>query len=146
MFRKIKHYFFSAFREIFVYHHNSLAFRAKTYAVLIASSNEPMEQYESELRAIATEIYDDPDRAGALVLTVREYYNAIHVKKSMTDEALLMEILKDIRLMPRYALKIESDHLTRLAQHTNNGDSVIYQNRLIEFLAHKRQEYKESRG
>jgi len=32
---RIKHHFFSVFREIFVHHHDSLEFRAKIFALII---------------------------------------------------------------------------------------------------------------
>lgn len=146
MLRRIKNYFFSAFREIFVYHHNSLEFRAKTYAVLIGSSAEAFHHYEKTLGEIASEIYADSDRASALILTVKEYLSSIHTKKTITDEALLIEIIKELRLIPRYALKIEPDHLLRLRECTHDHDSKIYQERLIEFMGEKRREYEASKG
>ena len=143
MLRSIKNYFFSTFREIFVYHHSSLEFRAKTYAVLIGSANEPISQYESTLQEIASAIYSEPDRAEALVLTVHEYIKKMRAKKQTGEEALLMEVIRELRLVPRYALKIEPEHLERLAQCTKAHDSQIYHQRLIDFLKQKRLEYRE---
>ena len=37
---KIKHHFFSAFREVFVHHHGSLEFRAKIFALVIAANEK----------------------------------------------------------------------------------------------------------
>ncbi|WP_310440815.1 hypothetical protein [Sulfuricurvum sp.] len=143
MLKSIKNYFFSAFREIFVYHHSSLEFRAKTYAVLIASSHEPLSNYQNTLNEIASEIYSEPDRANALVITVKEYLKNIHIKKQRGEEALLIEVIRELRQVPRYALKIEPEHLTRLQSCTNDEDSLIYQDRLIDFLKQKRLEYRE---
>ena len=143
MLRRIKNYFFSAFREIFVYHHSSLEFRAKTYAVLISGSSEPLERYQKTLEEIAADIYNDPDRANALVITVKEYLNRINTKKHLGEEAFLIEVIKELRLVPRYALKIEPDHLKRLRECTHDNDSKIYQERLITFLQQKRFDYEE---
>jgi len=143
MLKKIRNYFFSAFREIVVYHHTSLEFRAKIYAVLIAGANESLSHYQTTLENIAKEIYSEPDRAAALLLTVQEYLISIQNKKTMSDEALLIEIIKELRLVPRYALKIEPDHLYRLQECTQGNDSKVYQKRLIDFLALKRSEYEE---
>jgi len=141
--RSIKNYFFSAFREVFVYHHSSLEFRAKTYAILIASAHEPLNQYQDTLEKIASEIYSESDRADALVLTVKEYIKSIHSKKHMGEEPLLIDIIRELRQVPRYALKIEPEHLERLQACTNDIDSKIYQKRLIDFLDQKRLEYRE---
>lgn len=146
MLKKIKNYFLSAFREIFVYHHSSLEFRAKTYAVLIASSKEAFFHYEKTLNSIAAEIYTDVDRADTLMMTVKEYVSAIHTKKTTTDESLLIEIIQELRMIPRYALKIEPDHLERLRACTQDHDSKIYQGRLIDFMDQKRKEYEEVKG
>ncbi len=143
MLRKIRNYFFSAFREIFVYHHSSLEFRAKIYTVLIAGSSEPLHHYENTLEEIASNIYEESDRANALIMTVKEYLNAIHSKKYLGEEALLIDVIKELRVVPRYALKIEPEHLERLRECTHNNDSKIYQDRLIEFLRQKRLDYEE---
>lgn len=143
MLKKIKNYFFSAFREIFLYHHSSLEFRAKTYAVLIAASHEPLSHYLKTLEAIAFEIYPEPDRADALLMTVKEYLNTIQNKRNMSEELLLMDVIRELRLVPRYALKIEPKHLKQLRECTHDHDSKIYQERLVDFLEQKRLDYEE---
>ncbi|MFY9142392.1 hypothetical protein [Sulfuricurvum sp.] len=142
MFKRIKNYFFSAFREVFVYHHSSLEFRAKTYAVLIAGSNEPLSHYLKTLEAIAFEIYPEPDRAETLMMTVKEYLSSSYSKKNK-EEALLIDVIQELRLVPRYALKIEPNHLEQLRECTHDHDSKIYQERLVDFLKQKRIDYEE---
>ena len=143
--KTIRNHFFSAFREIFVYHHTSLEFRAKTYAIIIASSEEPIGRYLPALKEIASEIYAESDRAGALVMTVKEYVVAAHAKKKISDHTLLNEIIQELRLMPRYAAKIEPEHLRKLQACTQEQESQIYQERIIDFLREKRSEYDEFR-
>lgn len=142
MIRRIKTYFFNAFREIFVYHHSSLEFRAKIYTVLIASGNQPFHHYQPSLEEIASEIYHEQERAETLVMTVQEYLKSIQTKKHLADGPILTDIIKELRLVPRYALKIEPDHLIKLQQCTLDEDSKIYQDRLIDFLSQKRFEYE----
>lgn len=143
--RTIRNHFFSAFREIFVYHHTSLEFRAKIYAVMIASTDEPIRHYHSALEEIASEIYSESDRAATLVMTVQEYVSAIHAKKMINHQTLLNDIIQELRLMPRYAQKIESEHLRKLQLCTQENDSKIYQDRIIDFLNQKRLDFEEIR-
>lgn len=141
--RRVRNHFFSAFREIFVYHHTSLEFRAKTYALIIAGAEEPVHRYLPTLEEIASEIYAEPDRAATLVLTVKEYVTAVHTKNTISDHTLLNDIIAELRLMPRYAQKIEPEHLQRLQECTQTEEDKIYQERIIDFLRQKRLEYEE---
>lgn len=143
MLRTLRDHFFSAFREIFVYHHTALEFRAKTYAVIIASSEEPVHNYLPILKEIASEIYAEPDRAAALVMTVKEYVSAVRSKKTISEQSLLNDIIQELRLMPRYAQKIEPEHLRKLQECTHERDSKIYQERIIDFLSRKRLDFEE---
>lgn len=145
MIRRVRNYFFNAFREIFVYHHSSLEFRAKIYALFIAGSNEPLSHYEQTLAGIALDIYQQEDRANTLLMTVKEYIKSVQAKKHLGEEPLLIEVIKELRLVPRYALKIEPNHLEQLRECTHNQDSKIYQERLIDFLRQKRSDYEEVR-
>ena len=88
-------------------------------------------------------LYEVITRAGALVLTVKEYVNAVHTKKTFSDQKLLYEIIQELRIVPRYALKIEPNHLRQLQECTEDNDSRIYQERLIEFLSQKRADHSK---
>ncbi len=145
VFRRVRNHFFSAFRELFVYHHTSLEFRAKTYALMIAGAEEPVHHYLETLETIAREIYAETDRAGALVMTVKEYVDSAYAKKKGHEQMLLNEIIQELRLMPRYALKIEPAHLRKLQECTQGSDSKIYQERIIDFLSQKRLEHETIR-
>ncbi|MBD3810033.1 MAG: hypothetical protein IE884_05920 [Sulfuricurvum sp.] len=145
MIQRVRSYFLNAFREIFVYHHSSLEFRAKIYALFIASSNEPINQYEDTLEKIAFNIYKERDRADTLLTTIKEYLKSVYTKKHLGEEPLLIEVIQELRMVPRYALKIEPDHLEQLRECTHNQDSKIYQDRLIDFLRQKRSDYEALR-
>jgi len=43
-FFKLKHHFFTAFRELFVHHHGFLEFRAKVFALIIAADENSDDQ------------------------------------------------------------------------------------------------------
>ena len=61
---RLKHHFFSAFRELFVHHHGSLEFRAKILALLIAANKDSTVDSYVIVKEIGLEIYkDDMDRA-----------------------------------------------------------------------------------
>ncbi|MBN2869909.1 MAG: hypothetical protein JXK04_03035 [Campylobacterales bacterium] len=143
MLKTLRDHFFSAFRELFVYHHTALEFRAKTYAVIIASSDEAAQHYYPVLKELADEVYAESDRARALVITVKEYVSAVQGKKTITEQTLLNDIIQELRLMPRYAQKIEPEHLRKLQSCTHERDSKIYQGRIIDFLSQKRLDFEE---
>ena len=54
---RLKHHFFSAFREFFVHHHGSLEFRAKIYALMIAANDEAAVESYVLVKEIGLEIY-----------------------------------------------------------------------------------------
>lgn len=142
--RLFRRFLYTAFREIFIYHHSSLEFRAKIYAFFIVSTGEACEQYTKLLEEIAAEIYHDaPDRAAALVMMVREYGMAIYGKKALSSDQLLKEINRQLKASPRYALKIEIPHLRKLQTATHSRDNKIYQDRMIDFFDNKRKEYED---
>lgn len=146
LFRLLRRFFYTAFREIFIYHHSALEFRAKIYAFFIVSPGEAYEQYAKLLEEIASEVYDDaPDRAAAMTMMVKEYSMAVFGKKNLSSDQLLKEINLQLKAVPRYALKIEIDHLRRLQSATHAHDNQIYQDRIIVFFDTKRKEY-ENRG
>jgi len=145
LFRLFKRYLYTAFREIFIYHHSSLEFRAKIYAFFIVATGEPCEQYTKLLEEIAEEIYHDtPDRASTLIMTVREYGMGIYAKKVHSTDKLLKEINLSLKAIPRYALKIEISHLRKLQRVTHLRENIIYQDRIIEYFENKRKEYENS--
>lgn len=144
IFQLFKRFFYTAFREIFIYHHSSLEFRAKIYAFFIVSTGESCEQYTKLLEEIAAEVYHDaPDRAAALVTMVREYGMAIYGKKALSSDHLLKDINRQLKAVPRYALKIEIPHLRKLQTATHSHDNKIYQDRMIDFFDNKRREYED---
>ncbi len=127
--------FLSFFREIFIYHHKSLEFRAKVFASMIAS-NEKDDSVEYEmLRRVAKEIYKDEYRVNVLVETTREYVEKIINIKSLNIDSLIKEINKEIRLNPRFIQKLNIRHLKSfiIEKKYANEDTYLLQKRIIEY-------------
>ncbi len=142
MIKALKNYFFNSFRKMFLYNHSSLEFRAKLYTLMIISSNEDFKYHQNSLEDISNSIYSSKDRAEALVMTIKEYFDDLSHKKDRADEILILEILDDLRHIPRFALKIEPKYLEILAQNTHTHNEKLYQEKIIEFLIQKRYEYE----
>ena len=133
-FKEAKSQFLSVFRELFVYHHRSLEFRAKLFAAMIAS-NEKADSCEYDaLRKIAKEIYgDDEYRVEVMVRTTKEFVNKIVKHHILSLDELLLDIDKELRLHKRYIQKVNMAHLKQLKCHIDE-DSAIVQDRILEFF------------
>jgi len=132
---KIKHYFFNAFRELFVHHHGSLAFRAKLFALMIAANEKPKIENFILVKELATKIYKkDKDRANLLLLTTKELVEKVKTKNSLDLDLLIERIQQELKIVPRYAQKIEIEDLEKFLTLANDEDTVAYQNNILEFL------------
>ncbi len=133
-FKSAKIFFLSFFRELFVYHHTSLEFRAKLFAAMIAS-NEVDNSCEYEvLKKIAEEIYDDEYRINVLVHTTKEYVNKILKNKLLDIDCLLLEIDRDLKRNARFKDKINMNHLRSFFACNGDENTVILQTRILEFF------------
>jgi len=141
---RLKHKFFNAFREIFVHHHNSLEFRAKILALIIAADEHPKVDNYIIVKRIADEIYkDDEDRANLLLMRTKEIIEQIHVKKQYTVDALVDSIVKNLKKVPRYAKKIDVDQLEDFLHTTYDEDIILYRRNILEFLERLKEETLE---
>lgn len=133
-FKEAKSQFLSVFRELFVYHHTSLEFRAKLFAAMIAS-NEAADHCEYDaLKEIAKEIYgDDEYRVEVMVRTTKEFVNKIVKHNILSLDELLLDIDKELRLHKRYIQKVNMEHLNRLKCH-HDEDTGTVQDRILEFF------------
>ncbi len=128
--------FLSQFRELFVSHYESLEFRAKVFASMIASNKKDDEIEYDILKKVAKEIYSDSHRINILVETTKEYVDKIINTKSLNIDSLIKEIDKDIRQNPRYIKKINIRHLKQFLvekSHTNE-DTYLLQTKIIEYF------------
>lgn len=138
---RIKHYFFNAFREIFVHHHGSLEFRAKVFALLIAANDKPKVENYILVKELATNIYEgDEDRANLLLLTTKELVAKVKKQNGLDLDLLVETIVKELKIVPRYAKKIELEDLQKFLQYSSDEDTRIYQENILEFLQKLKEE------
>jgi len=138
---KLKHHFFTAFREFFVHHHGSLEFRAKVFALLIASNEDSTEDSYIIIKELGLDIYDnDEDRANLLMLTTKEKVNKVKENNGLDIDILIASIQKDLKIVPRYAKKINLDELNKLLSLTYDNDTISYQENILEFLQNLKDE------
>jgi len=138
---RIKHYFYNAFRELFVHHHGSLAFRAKIYALIIAANERASVENFIIVKKHGLEIYkDDKDRANLLLLSTKEMVQKIKEDNGLDIDALIQSIQQDLKVAPRYAKKIDIESLQEFLSLTYDEDSLAYQNNILEFLKKLKEE------
>jgi DNA polymerase elongation subunit (family B) len=132
---RIKHYFYNAFRELFVHHHGSLAFRAKLYALLIAVNEKATVDNFIIVKRHGLEIYkDDTDRANLLLLSTKELVEKVRENNGLGVDSLIQSIMQDLKAAPRYAKKIDIQSLKEFLTLTYDEDTLAYQNNILEFL------------
>ena len=132
---QLKHKFFNAFREIFVHHYNSLDFRAKILALMITANEHPKVENFILVKKMAQEIYkDDEDRANLLMLTTKELVDKILTQHTLSSDKLVESILKSVKLVPRYAKKIDTEKLAAFLDLSEDEDTLAYQKNILEFL------------
>ena len=132
---KIKHHFFNAFREVFVHHHGSLAFRAKVFALVIAANDNLKEENYAHVKDEGLIIYkNDENRANLLMLSTKELVTKVKDDNGLYLDTLVTNIQKELKIIPRYAHKINLEELRPLLHLANNRDTVSYQENILEFL------------
>jgi electron transfer flavoprotein alpha subunit len=138
---RIKHYFFSAFREIFVHHHGSLEFRAKIFALVIAANEKPKVENFILVKELATKIYEgDEDRANLLLLTTKELVEKVKKQNTLDLDFLVATIQKELKIVPRYAKKIDVESLRNFLAYSSDDDTLAYQENILEFLEKLKEE------
>jgi hypothetical protein len=138
---RIKHYFFNAFREIFVHHHGSLEFRAKIFALIIAANNYIKVENYILVKQTALDIYaGDEDRANLLLLSTKELVNKVKNKNGLDIDSLIFSIQKELKIVPRYAKKIDIDSLIPFLDLAEDEDTLAYQKNILEFLQNLKNE------
>jgi hypothetical protein len=138
---RIKHYFFSAFREFFVHHHGSLEFRAKIFALVIAANENAKVENFIVVKDIGLNIYNgDEDRANLLMLSTKELVQKVRDNNDLDIDSLVATIQKELKIVPRYAEKIDIKALKPLVLLSYDEDTIAYQNNILEFLQNTKDE------
>ena len=138
---RLKHHFFSAFREFFVHHHGSLDFRAKIFALMIAANEDATTDSYIVVKGIGLNIYKgDKERANLLMLTTQEKVTKVKDNNGLDIDILISSIQKDLKIVPRYAKKINLKELKQLISLTYDEDTISYQKNILEFLKNLKDE------
>ena len=138
---KLKHHFFSAFREFFVHHHGSLEFRAKIFALLIACNEETTDESYIIVKNIGMDIYkNEEDRANLLMLSTKELVQKVYDNNGLDIDTLVSNIQKELKIIPRYAKKIDIESLQPIVDLTHDRDTLSYQENILEFLTTLKEE------
>ncbi len=146
MLKSLKRLFYKMFRELLVYHHSSLEYRAKLITLVVSSDGEINECEKQKLKELAYTIYkDDPERAELLIDTVYEYHEKIVTNNGLNYEHLILDIYKETRLNRRFAQKIDIDLLKKMHECIDDEDEEekIFQERVLEFLQYLKEEFGE---
>jgi len=138
---RIKHHFFSAFRELFVHHHGSLEFRAKIFALVIAADEDAKVENYISVKNTAMHIYsNDTQRADLLMLSTKELVQKVKDNNGLNIDSLISRIQKELKIIPRYAKKIDIDSLKPLIKLSHDRDTISYQKNILEFLENLKEE------
>ena len=137
---RLKHHFFSAFREFFVHHHGSLEFRAKIFALVISANENPPDEAYEVVKDIGMNIYNgDEKRSDLLMISTQELIQK--AKENHFDiDYLVNSILKELKIVPRYAKKIDTRALKPLLLLSHDQDTILYQENILEFLQNTKEE------
>ncbi len=132
--KSTKTFFLSFFRELFVYHHTSLEFRAKLFASMIASNKIDNSCEYVVLKKIAEDIYrDDEYRVDVLVHTTKEYVNKIVQNDSLDIDHLILDIDRELKRNKRFVNKINMEHLRSFYACNGDEDTILLQTRILEY-------------
>lgn len=134
-FKSTKTFFLSFFRELFVYHHTSLEFRAKLFAAMIASNKKDPSCEYKVLKKLAAQIYDDDEyRVDVLVHTTKEYVDKILKDNQLDIDHLLKDIDYNLRKNKRFITKINMKHLRSFYSCNGDEETAILQTRILEYF------------
>ena len=142
LFKSIKRNIMKMFRELLVYHHSSLEYRAKILTLMISANGDICECEKQKLKEIAHSIYgDDQERAELLIDTVNEYHTKIVTDNGLDFEHLIQQVTKETKEVPRFTEKIDMGLLIQLHECMDSPDDILFQKRILEFLQNLKDEY-----
>jgi len=127
--------FLHSFREILIYHHSSLEFRAKIYTLPIVANLDNGECELEKLDGIVEEIYPESlIRQNTTILTIKEYLDKVNRPNGLGIDELIFDIERIIKRESRFSEKINLEHVNLIASCTTDKDSIIYQERIASYL------------
>jgi hypothetical protein len=142
MIKRIRKKIKKAFRELLLYHHSSLEYRAKVLTLVVAVNHQITPCEEELLYKTACEIYNnDEERSEILVEAVKEYFEKIITNNGLDFEHLVFQIEKETKEIHRFAQKIDIDVLKKFQVCIEDEEDRIYQSRVIDYLARLKDQY-----
>lgn len=146
MFKVFRRTLRKMFREILVYHHSSLEYRAKILTLMISSNGDICECEKEKLKEIAERIYlNDSDRSELLMDTVFEYHHKIITNNGLDFEHLIQLVIQESKEVKRFVQKIDIILLLELHECVKNEEERIFQKRIMAFLEDLKEEYSPSK-
>lgn len=131
----IRNFLLNAFRELILHHHGSLEFRAKLFALVIAVDDQEKKEVYDCIKKVALSLYKyDEDRVNVLLMSTKEYVKKVHEEHAKDIDALLSNIQSELKIVPRYAKKIDIQALEEILKFTKNEDTLLYQKNILEYL------------
>jgi hypothetical protein len=135
VFKNIKRTIKKMFREILVYHHSSMEYRAKILTLMVSANGEICECEKKKLKEIAHSIYgNDSERAEILIDTVYEYHTKIITNNGLNFNHLIQLVEKESKVVPRYVNKIDIPSLRKLHECIKDEEDRRFQEHILEFL------------
>jgi len=132
-----------SFRELLLYHHDSIEFRAKIFALIIGANSKNSECEFDVLSSISRDIYPESShRQHTLILIAREYIEKIKLPNGLGIDELIVDIENSLKHKNRFVEKISLEYLHRFLRCSRDRDNRIYQERIIDFLTTLKREYE----
>ncbi len=139
----LKHKLINMFREVLLYHSDSLAFRARLFTLLVLGNGDKINACEeAKLREVAHTLYpDDHDRAEVLLEAVHEFYDKVTENNNLVYDSLIKRIADDVKNTPRYTRKIDTKLFATFKECIDDEEERIFHDRIITFLNDLKEEY-----
>ena len=146
MFKNLKRNVVKMFRELLVYHHSSLEYRAKILTLMVSSNGDICECEKQKLKEIAHMIYsEDQERAEQLLDAIDEYHTKIITNNGLDFEHLIQLVERETKEVKRFSQKIDMNLLMQLHECMDSEDDILFQQRILEFLQGLKDEYGEKK-
>lgn len=113
---------------------------------MVAVNSGVKEEAYTLIKNIGLDIYqNDEDRANLLVMSTKELVKKVQDDNGLYIDTLVANIQTELRLVPRYAKKIDIPSLSRLLELTTDQDTLLYQKNILEFLQKLKEETLQSK-
>jgi len=140
--KNFKRHIKKVFRELLVYHHSSLEYRAKLLTLMVSANGKVCKCEKQKLETIVKNIYgENHERAELLLDTVYEYHTKIITNNGLDFEHLIQLVEKETKEVRRFTDKIDIASLRELVLCTKDEEERLFQERILEFLQNLKDEY-----